>query len=178
MKTLDQKYLSMCFYNTLLDVIWSVLWGCKISFKKSKICYGLYLSLNDEGFRLGCILKSCSKEAEMFWNLQAGFEGGFWGKLFRKIPAKPHVKNKLFQMAHARRAKFSSINTSNNEWFLFLFGVIPTYTKVEFGIVKLNQRGAWNALVFMLTLCTHSCLPGGNSSAAICRLIKAHWYSL
>lgn len=40
-----------------------------------------------------------------------------------------------------------------------LFGVIPTYTKVEFGIDYLNQRGVWNAHVFVLTLCTHSYLP-------------------
>lgn len=31
-----------------------------------------------------------------------------------------------------------------------LLGVIPTYTKVKFGIGKLNQRGVWNARVFML----------------------------
>lgn len=37
------------------------------------------------------------------------------GNYLGEIPAKPHVKNKLFQMAHARRAKFNSISTSNKE---------------------------------------------------------------
>lgn len=45
------------------------------------------------------------------WLLGIGLEENDFGE----IPAKPHVKNKLFQMAHARRAKFNSINTSNEE---------------------------------------------------------------
>jgi len=45
------------------------------------------------------------------WLLKVGLGGNCFGE----IPAKPLVKNKLFQMAHARRSKFNSINTGNKE---------------------------------------------------------------